>query len=132
MLAGWPVEAQVTRELSLHVPFSFVAAEKTLPAGEYTVITNSDSTVLIKNAVEKEHTLFAFTQPTQSLRVSTDAKLVFYRFGESYFLSEVWAGGTNTGRHLRVPAGERLSSGNWPNTRVEILATIGAAGRGKK
>jgi hypothetical protein len=132
VLAGWPVQAQLIRSLTVHVPFSFVAAEKTLPAGEYTVTANSDSTVLIKNKVEKEISLFAFTKSTQSLDVQRNAKLVFYRFGESYFLTEVWPGDTTIGRHLRVPPGERLSSGNWPNTRVEILAAIGTPGKGKK
>ena len=46
LLAVWPLAAQVSRSLTVHVPFSFVAAEKTLPAGEYTVTTDTDGAVL--------------------------------------------------------------------------------------
>jgi hypothetical protein len=124
----WPVPAQVSRSLILHVPFNFVAVEKTMPAGEYTVDINSDRTVLIRS-VQGKAMLFAIAQPTQSIGAQKDARMVFYRFGELYFLSEVWPGETELGFRLRVAPAEHLSTGNWPKTRVEVAAANGAAGK---
>jgi len=130
LMAAWPLPAQVSRSLTLHVPFNFVAVEKTMPAGEYTVDINSDSTILIRSAGGKA-ALFAIGQPTHSAQAPTDATLVFYRFGELYFLSEIWPGEMESGRRLRVAPAEHLSAGNWPKTRVEVTAAIGAASKRK-
>jgi hypothetical protein len=115
----------------VHVPFSFVAAEKTLPAGEYTVTTDTDGAVLIRRTEGRE-ALFALAQPTQSRTAQAEAMLVFYRFGERYFLSEIWPGGAAIGRHLPVGPGEHLSASSWPKTRVDIMAAVSAARKGKK
>ena len=39
------------------------------------------------------------------------ARLVFHRYGERYFLAEVWNGVDNTGRQLRQSQEERAAAG---------------------
>ena len=110
------------RPISVHVPFEFVAMEKTFFPGDYVVTPNpSDSTLLIKSADQKQ-AVFVLTNGVQSTRYQEVPKLVFNRFGDRYFLSEVWYDGTNVGRRLPVPPPERRMTARGPANTVEILA----------
>ena len=88
LAASSALPAQTTHLLNVHIPFTFVAVDKSLPAGEYTVNINPDGTILIRTT-DNLHFLLALMQTTHSAGVQRDAKLVFYRFGEPYFLSEM-------------------------------------------
>jgi hypothetical protein len=126
LAASSALPAQTTHFLSVHIPFAFVAVDKSLPAGDYTVNVSADGTVLIRSK-DNLHALLALTQAIHSVGVKMDAKLVFYRFGEPYFLSEIWHGGTEGGERIPVPPGQHLSAASWPKTRLEILASIPAS-----
>ncbi|PWU05222.1 MAG: hypothetical protein C5B51_15180 [Terriglobia bacterium] len=125
------LQAQVERTLTLHIPFNFVATDKTLPAGDYMVRTNADSTVLLRDGGGRNAS-FAIAHAALAPGIRKEAKLVFYRFGEQYFLYEIWGGDTAVGSQLLVAPGEHLSASNWPHTRIEIAATIRASGKEKK
>ncbi len=45
--------------------------------------------------------------PIQVRKASDKGKLVFHRYGQNYFLSEVWSGGESTGRQLLKSKQER-------------------------
>lgn len=89
------------------VPFSFVVAGQTMPAGHY----------IVKNAGEAR--IRVFSPGTTGVYVATHAaersasdgsKLVFRRYGDTYFLAAVWVAGNTTGRELyRSPAERELA-----------------------
>jgi hypothetical protein len=101
------VNAQSQR--TLNIPFSFNVGHKSLPAGEYIVQpnrTDSQNVWLLK--MKDGSAKVAFT--TVSARaevVPGKTKLVFHKYDNQYFLSQVWTPGNNSGRELRRPRAER-------------------------
>jgi hypothetical protein len=90
-------------DIVVDVPFSFVAGGQTLRAGHY-IVTAMDDTVRIFNS----QTAGLFLPTHSAARKATDGtKLVFHRYGETYFLSAMWIGGNATGRELPRSKAER-------------------------
>jgi hypothetical protein len=74
------------------VPFGFHAYSTTLPAGEYTVIKDTMSGIvrLRSNETNKSILLMAPSRKSGNLE---DSKLTFRRYGDQYFLAEIWIPG---------------------------------------
>ena len=99
--------AQSPGSIVADVPFDFTVGSKSLKAGEYSVraFTKSGNTVLISNKDRSDVAVRLWN----SIQVTTpqEAKLVFHRYGQRYFLSEVWNLGEQTGRQLVKSREER-------------------------
>ena len=99
--------AQPTR---VNVPFDFVVANKKLPSGEYLISrkqpTEGDLLLAITNKDNRVNAV-CFTVPVQVLTPTDKGKLVFHRYGDQYFLSEVWPVGATTGRAVAKSDAER-------------------------
>jgi hypothetical protein len=78
------------------VPFAFVVIGQTLPAGHYIVTSTGDYNIRISS---QEAGVNLITHSAWR-RDSNGTKLVFHRYGETYFLSAVWVTGNTTGREL--------------------------------
>jgi hypothetical protein len=76
------------------VPFGFRVGEASLPAGEYSILTNGSGMLLIRNDQVKKG-VFALGN-TQASMSEAPAQLVFNRYGENYFLSQVDLFGNST------------------------------------
>lgn len=90
-------------DMVVDVPFEFSAGAEKLPAGHY-VVGLHDDMIRIFNA----HTrgLYIPTHPTTRTK-SEGSKLVFHRYGNSYFLSAIWITGNTTGKQLFRSGAER-------------------------
>lgn len=90
------------------VPFEFSIGYKVLPAGEYSVqsIVTAGDGLLIQSTDGKLMAL-RLSEATQRIKNKSQAHLVFHRYGERYFLAEVWNGTDNTGRQLIKSQEER-------------------------
>jgi hypothetical protein len=101
--------AQNPRNLIVNVPFDFKVNGKTLPAGEYIVsrASTADVSGLIMKRRDGEGNAIAMTSPIQSRERQSQSRLVFSRYGERYFLSQVWTTGDSTGRELHKTKQER-------------------------
>ncbi len=87
------------------IPFTFVAGNKTMPAGQYIVERAYLSPVLVlKSAGGDVQTII--TNGVESSGASNPRELVFNTYGKEYFLSEFWDG-TNSGRQLHKTSHER-------------------------
>ena len=93
--------AQAQEPLVVNIPFDFVAGNTHLPAGEYTLKISEPmhSLILISR---KDTTMSAFinTNPAVSSAPQTKSKLIFNRYGDRYFLAQVWEQGYAQGRQL--------------------------------
>jgi hypothetical protein len=93
--------AQAQQSLVINIPFDFVAGNTQLAAGEYTVKVSvpTHSLILISR---KDSTASAFinTYAAVSSTPQAESKLVFNRYGDRYFLSQVWSEGNSQGRQL--------------------------------
>ena len=70
-----------------NVPFAFTVADKTLPAGEYTLTSTSAGTVQLRGI---DPSTRVSTAAVRGSHPSGDqSKLVFYKYGGQYFLHQV-------------------------------------------
>jgi hypothetical protein len=109
MLTAVAVRAQSGRSAALNIPFNFIVGGKTLPAGEYTVKPNkrdSHNVWLVQSREGNASALFA-TMPVRSDQNQEETKLVFRKYGDQYFFSQIWTAGGNSGRELFMPQLER-------------------------
>ena len=97
---------QSKARMAAKVPFDFVVADKELRAGEYSVGTMSQAGDLIGITNERGDSALRNTSPRER-RGRLDAKLVFHRYGSTYFLSQVWMAGEATGREIAKSKQER-------------------------
>jgi hypothetical protein len=89
-----------------NIPFSFVVNGTALPAGEYTVLPAKAGAILIKG-FDCRAGAVSLVQPTSAPSGrKAAARLVFNRYGDQYFLSQVWTSG-NQGSQLPVTRSER-------------------------
>ena len=103
------VFAQTDRQTAVNIPFSFTVGDKALPAGDYLIRRNrkdSDVVWVIQNKETGEAAML-MTRSVHSIETQENAKFVFRKYDDFYFLSEFWAAGTNTGREIQVTDRER-------------------------
>lgn len=88
-----------------NIPFEFVVGDQTLPAGEYaTDAMNAAGNVLRIRPVNAKGSALRLTSPASGS--AKHAKLVFHRYGQRYFLAEVWTT-EDDGRELMKSRQER-------------------------
>jgi hypothetical protein len=92
-------QAQANKVVA-NVPFEFSVGFKAMPAGEYSVqtIISAGNGLLIQSTDGKISAL-RLSDATDRIKSNSQPRLVFHRYGERYFLAEVW-NGANTGRRL--------------------------------
>jgi hypothetical protein len=97
-------------KLRAKIPFDFVVANQKLPPGKYSIgraIQNSGDSVLLISSVNGRLHAIRWSTPVESRSVKSKGKLVFNRYGDQYFLSQVWPAGASTGRQLYKSRSER-------------------------
>jgi len=113
-----PAKAQAVDRLRVNIPFQFVAAGKTLPAGEYTVerLNNSEPRILVLRSYE--HRASVTVTPVEvegSLR--GDTHLGFEVAGDQHFLTS-------------IETEDRVFKFDVPNTDTLLAATPQQSGSG--
>lgn len=90
-------------DMVVDVPFAFNVAGQALPAGHYIVAAMNDDIRIFNSQTS------GFYIPTHAAtRAASDgSKLVFHRYGDTYFLSAVWVSGNTSGRELFRSRAER-------------------------
>lgn len=93
-----------------NIPFDFIVADKTLPAGEYSigrVREDAGDSFLLIRSVDGRSNAVRSTLPVETRIAKDQGTLVFHRYGDQYFLFQVWAAGATTGSALSKSHGER-------------------------
>jgi len=92
---------QSSRMVVADIPFDFSVGSKALTAGEYTVkaVTANGDALAISNQ-QSNKAAIRLTLSIEAGRAPKQAKLVFHRYGQRYFLSEVWSADGRRGRQL--------------------------------
>ena len=109
--AGVSANAQsLNYRLTANIPFDFSVAGQKLPAGKYWINraqqSNGDMIVQIRST-EGEANINRFTIPVFTSSPVKQSSLVFRRYGNEYFLAEIWPVGALTGRELPKTRTER-------------------------
>jgi len=96
-------QAQSARTVVSNIPFEFIVADETLPAGKYRVNRSIGTALKIWTSDAAVIRLTNEIEPNKDRR----ARLVFHRYGDRYFLAEVWTGAGEPGRQLLKSRQER-------------------------
>ena len=110
MLLAVSTYAQAGWQFTVTIPFDFYVSGKTLPAGQYRVgrSTQSSAEGLVLRGTDRRAGVFALTRGIQTVEIQQQTKLIFRRYGDRYFLGEVWISGRSTARELPSSPKERL------------------------
>ena len=87
------------RAVKADVPFDFTVGNKLVPAGAYTISAVWDNVIEIQNR-DAHVALLSRTNPDD--KQSKNGKLVFTKYGDQYFLSEILC--TSADMNMAVPA----------------------------
>ena len=71
------------------IPFEFSMANKAMPAGHYEVIS-TPSLLMVRSYTAGAGALCAASSLGLASGDNTDSRLVFNKYGDKYFLAEVW------------------------------------------
>ncbi len=85
--------------MKVNVPFAFTVDNQTLPAGRYDVksVTPEHSIALI--SADGKHTFIVKDLPNYASSPSPDSRLVFHKYGNEYFLVQIWTAGDKVARN---------------------------------
>jgi hypothetical protein len=106
--------------MTANIPFNFTVGSQPLPAGQYSVKPLSQAAVLVQSE-DSRSAAIVLTMAAQANKTQEVGKLVFNRYGDQYFLSQIWTPASNTGRVLPKSRLEREIAKNVPNPEKTIL-----------
>ena len=79
-------------QMRANIPFDFMAAGSNLVAGDYTLETTGDTDQVLQMCDLQQHRcVFMIASQVASKAKNDPGKLVFNRYGDRYFLSEIWS-----------------------------------------
>ena len=91
-------------DVLVDVPFAFSAGSHRLPPGRYTVTRHASGLIRIYGAYRSNQSVFLGVNRVES-REDKGPRLIFHRYGDSYFLAQVWS--TGWGRELPKSKAEK-------------------------
>lgn len=109
--------------ITAQIPFQFHIGESVLPSGSYTVDNHMNHSVLLFRSAHGAQAAMIFSNAVQSTGIPSPPKLVFNRYGEQYFLAQVWLGNSGAGRELPRSRHEKELAATTKPTTTTLLAT---------
>ena len=109
MMTVASVSAQSNGHIRINIPFDFAAGRVQLKAGEYIVRPSSEGIVVLRRINDRTDTFLFAPNTIQRPENNLSGKLVFHRYGNEYFLAELWTSRNTVGRSVNRTGAER-----WP------------------
>ena len=99
---------QSQKRLVVQVPFDFNLGDQAVPAGRYDVIipSNTGGTLWVLNH-DGEPQRMILSRAAERTGDKSIAKLVFHRYGATYFLASAWMSGESAGCEISKTKQER-------------------------
>jgi hypothetical protein len=94
-------------QVKVNVPFSFTVGTSTMPAGSYTIKSDSSSRNLVYLTNWGENTKSMALGITEQGNPNETGKLVFHRVSDQYFLSDIRCAGASMNIHFPVTKEEK-------------------------
>ncbi|MGA8409513.1 MAG: hypothetical protein WB680_20240 [Candidatus Acidiferrales bacterium] len=129
VVAGQCGAQQAVGVIEVNVPFAFQAGDRMLPAGEYRIqrLTAESQGIELIRQYDGKASIVVMTLPLEPTDKMAAARLVFNRYGNEFFLSEIWTSGAH-GRRLHKSLRETEWSSTLGRTEVAVLAHRHVAG----
>lgn len=110
--------------MKVNVPFDFVVNGTTLPGGEYSVQGLTIGNAISIRKADNTAKALALGTRCESRKTSEETKLVFHRYGNRYFLAQVWMAGDSTGQELPKSRLETEIAQSRTAQEVVLVATL--------
>ena len=126
MLTAVSVSAQSHRSGAINIPFNFTIGQQTMPPGQYTVGPNRkdfNNVWLVQSRDSRTNALFT-TMSVRANETQEKTRLVFHKYGDQYFLSQIWTPGGQGGRQLPVSQRERELARNASVPQLIVLNAV--------
>jgi hypothetical protein len=96
-----------------NVPFDFSLNQKSMSAGAYEISAQSEKVLLMRDLDTSETRLVIAPMHVEASQASgtAHAKLVFHKYGDQYFLSQIWDGQSHIG--IAFPESKREKEQQW-------------------
>ena len=104
-VACFSLQAQ-SNDLLATIPFEFRIGNSVMPAGQYRV-QQATSVLSFRKQDGEPKSVMLLTSPDSRPAKSEQASLEFNRYGDVYFLTHVWNGGSGEGRSVPKSAMEK-------------------------
>ncbi|MEO8129941.1 MAG: hypothetical protein ABJF23_16415 [Bryobacteraceae bacterium] len=115
--------AQEPTKLKLDIPFSFHVGPSDLPAGRYTVQSGVVAKRVLTLRSESGHAINIGFIPNSTLFAPQEGKLVFSKYGDDYFLSQVYTPESTTIATLaKTPREFEWSAKGQPSNQTTLVA----------
>jgi len=123
-------KAQIIGDLEVNIPFQFHVGNTKLPAGEYRiqVLDNSDLKVMEISSTDGSTSALFEVQQAQANSTPTRSELVFNKYGNRYFLAELFEEGSSSGSEVLKSRYEKRVS----QKAAEAQARVPAHHRGQQ
>ena len=106
-----PVAARAQAAVQANIPFEFAAGDSILPPGSYQFESSSHVGMLTIWSIDQNtRRLLMANRAYRSGRGDRTGKVVFNKYGDRYFLAEVWSLGEESGRRVPKTRQEREAS----------------------
>ena len=124
LLSGVSAYAQ-TVNMKVNVPFNFIANGATLPSGQYMIksLGTAGNVISIRTPDNKVKSLI-LARRCESLKASERTKLVFHRYGNRYFLAQIWMSGNSSGNELPKSPREGEVARDYTLQEVVLVAAL--------
>jgi hypothetical protein len=124
LLLGASAYAQ-TVNMKVSVPFNFIVSGATLPSGQYTIqgLGTAGNAMSIRTTDNKAKSL-VLARRCESLKTSEKTKLVFHRYGDRYFLAQIWMAGSNSGQEIPKSPRETEVARDYTVQEVVLVAAL--------
>jgi hypothetical protein len=124
MVSASQAFAQET-EVKVKVPFAFESGSQHYPADTYVIRFESGHLLLLQG-----HSIsgFVMTSSTESPKTVEIGKVVFQRYGDRYYLRQVWAAGTTIGSEcVKTREEKQAQIAMQKNTAPNVQLTLNAS-----
>jgi hypothetical protein len=126
--AALTTKAQSSNGVRANVPFEFNVGDKTLPAGKIAAREMASGALAISNVDKGQHAI-RIAHGVASSNQNGRAKLVFRKYGNRYYLTQVWIPGYNgmefqKSKTERALERETMLSKNSTTELVTIMADL--------
>jgi len=107
-----PAAAHSFGTITVDIPFDFTADQSIFPAGKYTIRPAGENTngVIQITSEDGKASVFLSTHSAQSVQSKNETVVIFHRYGEKYFLFQVWAVGDTIGSEIPKSSIERQAA----------------------
>jgi hypothetical protein len=110
--------------MRLDIPFAFTVGARTFPAGSYSFdrLLNSagEVDILVVECRDRRVYHSIATRIVQAVDSQPHANLIFNRYGDRYFLAQVWSAGTSSGLQIQTSGQEIDLRMNQAGEEVEL------------